>query len=504
MGLIERLRALLTSAPPGERAIHFAGDWTSWGQLSGLSRELQDELDRIGLPVDARVGVVLENRPEHVGAVLSVLAGGRCVVSLSPLQPDERLVRDLRSCRLPVVLASPAALARPGVRAAAEETGVVVELTPGFEVVRAGGAVATDEVSGAGTVLEMLTSGTTGPPKRIRLGATQLQQSLNGGGPSPSAEVVLSSGTNGVYTPLVHISGMWGSLSPLYAGRRLALLPRFSLEPWLEAIETHRPRSSSAIPAVLRAILEADVAPERLASLRTFTSGTAPCPPELVDEILRRYGIRVLTTYGATEFAGAVAAWTRPLHEQWWETKRGSSGRAMRGVELRTVDAGDGHVLAPGGSGVLEVRAAQSVRGPDEWVRTSDLARVDGDGFLFITGRADDVIIRGGFKIHPGQVAAVLERHPAVRAAGVAPLPDERLGHVPVAGVELVPGAVAPDPAELVELARAALLPYEVPAHVTVVDELPRTPSLKISQVGLLEVVRADMARVAAESRAVG
>lgn len=495
MGVSGRLRALLAGVPADANAIHFADAWTTWGDLARLSSDLDACLGDLDLGPAARIGVILENGPEHVGTIISLLATERCVVSLSPLQPDARLARDIRSCRLPAVIASPSSLGRPGVRAAIEESGVAVELTARLGVSRLDGHVTTAEVTRPGTVLEMLTSGTTGPPKRVRLGAVQLEKSLNSGGPPPDPKRLLRTGTSIVYAPLVHISGMWGAVAPLYAGRRIALLPRFSLEPWLRAIELHRPRASSALPAVIRAILEADVPARRLASLKAVTSGTAPCPPALVHAMLDRYGIRVLTTYGATEFAGAVAAWTYPLHERWWAKKVGSSGRAMRGVELRTVDPADGRVLSPTEVGVLEVRAAQSLLGPDEWVRTSDLARVDEDGFLFIEGRADEVIIRGGFKVHPGHVVAVLQRHPSVRAAGVAALPDPRLGHVPVCAVEVVPGAPRPTPAELATLAREALLPYEVPAHIVVVDELPRTPSLKISQVELLDLVRADIER---------
>jgi acyl-coenzyme A synthetase/AMP-(fatty) acid ligase len=215
------------------------------------------------------------------------------------------------------------------------------------------------------------------------------------------------------------------------------------------------------------------------------TSGTAPCPPEIADAFQRRYGIRVLTTYGATEFAGAVAGWTLPLNVEWWDRKAGSAGRAFPGAELR-ITSPDGDVLPPDSVGHLEIRTKQSPLGADAWQRTSDLAEIDGDGFLWIRGRADDAIIRGGFKVHPDTVKQALERHPAVLEAAVAGRPDARLGQVPVAAVELRAGAVAPEPAELIALCREQLTPYEVPAEVLVVDELPRGPSMKVSRPDLL------------------
>jgi acyl-coenzyme A synthetase/AMP-(fatty) acid ligase len=199
-------------------------------------------------------------------------------------------------------------------------------------------------------------------------------------------------------------------------------------------------------------------------------------------------------TYGATEFAGAVAGWTLALHERWWQGKAGSAGRAFDGVELR-VTGEDGAELPVGRTGRLEVRTEQSTRGGRAWVRTSDLARIDADLFVWIEGRADDAIIRGGFKVQPETVKRVLETHPAVREAAVAGLPDARLGEVPVAAVEVEPDQPTPEIAELVALCRGRLTPYEVPVHIVVLDALPRTPSSKVSRVEFLELVRAGLTR---------
>jgi acyl-coenzyme A synthetase/AMP-(fatty) acid ligase len=278
----------------------------------------------------------------------------------------------------------------------------------------------------------------------------------------------------------------------------MVLLPRFTLEPWVRAVQRHRPRAAGLVPAALRTVLDAGVPPAALASLQVVTSGTAPCPVELAEEFFRRYGVRVLMTYGATEFAGAVAGWTLPLHQAWWERKAGSAGRPFPGVDMRVV-AEDGVPRPIGAQGHLEVRTAQSAAGRDTWIRTSDLGRIDADGFVWIEGRADDAIVRGGFKVHPRHVESVLQRHPAVREAAVAGLPDERLGQVPVAAVEVRPGAEPPSPEELIGLCREHLTPYEVPAVVLVLDELPRTPSQKVSRVDLLELVRQQPAAGAAQ-----
>ena len=119
---------------------------------------------------------------------------------------------------------------------------------------------------------------------------------------------------------------------------------------------------------------------------------------------------------------------------------------------------------------------------------TNDLASVDADGFLYIHGRADDAIIRGGFKIVPQEIERLLETHPAIRAAGVVGRADKRLGSVPVAAVEAESDVT---PEELLAWLRERLPSYQIPVEVRVVRELPRTPSMKISKPGVRDLFSA-------------
>ncbi|WP_163506500.1 class I adenylate-forming enzyme family protein [Fodinicola acaciae] len=462
MGIRERLAQLLAQAPPDAPAIEYEETTWTWAQLQ---RTASSFLETARLPTGARIGVVLENRPEHVAVLAAVLASGRCLVTLNPLQPAARLADDIARGQLSMVVAGPG-------------SGATVELDKDGEVRTVDAAPRTAQTS-PGVAVEMLTSGTTGPPKRVRLRDEQLDQGLVAAGQVPRPGRLLARSAALVNSPLVHIGGLWRALACLSTGRRLILMPKFVLEPWVSAVERHRLRAAGLVPAALRTVLDADVPRERLASLQVVTSGTAPCPAELADAFFRKYGVRVLMTYGATEFAGAVAGWTLPLHEKWWDRKAGSAGRALPGIELRVVS-----------EGVLEIRGGQTGQG-DAWVRTGDLARIDGDGFLWIDGRTDDTIIRGGFKVRPETLQRVLEAHPAVREAAVAGLPDQRLGAVPVAAVEVQKGHVSPTEAELIAHCRAELVAYEVPVRVLVLDELPRTPSSKVSRVELLDMVRA-------------
>jgi acyl-coenzyme A synthetase/AMP-(fatty) acid ligase len=501
VGIRDRLAQLLGEAPDEAEAIEIDGTWWHWVRIKEIAAAAAAAFDRAGIGVGGRVGLILENRPEHVAVLAAVLATGRCVVTLSPLQPAARLAADIARSEIPLVLGSPETLGREGVLAAATASGAALELDRDGGLREAGGVAPALAATSEGIAIEMLTSGTTGPPKRIRLSTRQLDSSLDASGMRPRDGRLLSGSVGVVATPLVHIGGMWGVIGALSAGRRIVLMPKFELEAWVSAVERHRLRAAGLVPAALRSVLDAKVPRERLASLQVVTSGTTACPPELADRFFRTYGIRVLMTYGATEFAGAVAGWTYQLHKDWWDRKAGSTGRAFGDAALRVTGA-NGAELAANETGRLEIRTKQSAQGDGEWVRTSDLARIDEDGFLWITGRADDAIVRGGFKVQPDTVRKVLESHPAVREAAVAGLPDDRLGAIPVAAVELEPGVSADEAglvADLVARCRAELTPYEVPKHVIVVDELPRTPSTKVSRVDLLDLVRA---RVSAQAPA--
>jgi acyl-CoA synthetase (AMP-forming)/AMP-acid ligase II len=196
--------------------------------------------------------------------------------------------------------------------------------------------------------------------------------------------------------------------------------------------------------------------------------------------------VPILIDFGATEFGG-VAAWTLPDHRLFAEAKRGSVGRAVPGARLRIVDQESGAEIVDGRMGILEVDVDGKT---DGWVATTDLAVLDADGFLYIRGRADDAIIRGGFKVLPDDVARVLRQHPLVGDVAVIGIADHRLGQVPIAVVETRPGRPAPTSEELEQLARENLTPYQVPAAFRFTDRLPRTPSMKVIRAELLELAK--------------
>ena len=486
---------------PARAAVLEDGRVMPWAAMAGVVDALDAELAACGLGPGTEVGVVLRNTADHLAAAVAVLATERCLVTVSPLFADAALVEDIGRLDLPVVVAAASDWTRPGLDdAVATSGGLGLELTGHAEapvrIRHAGRRLAATGDRRPGVAIRMLTSGTTGAPKRVELAYRALAHSLATAaaqnGTSTGGQPRLEDRPSICWAPLVHISGLWTVIKNVADGRPTILMERFDPVVWAGHVRDHRLPVGGLTPAALGMVLDAGIPPADLASLRGVVVGTAATPPDLVDRFMAAFGIPVLGVYGATEFAGAVAGWNRPLFEQWWTAKRGSAGRAYPGIALRVVDPDSGAPLLPGGIGLLEVQGAQldgvgAARG-DGWVRTTDLALIDSDGFLFIEGRADDTIVRGGFKVSPAKVAAVLEQHPAVREAGVVGVPDERLGAVPVAAVELVAGAEPPGAGELAGFAREYLAAYEVPSTILVVASLPRTPSMKVSQPALRDL----------------
>jgi long-chain acyl-CoA synthetase len=343
----------------------------------------------------------------------------------------------------------------------------------------------------------MLTSGTTGAPKRIPLTRAQLEASLSAAlrhneRPEVLAKPPLAGSVGMVTLPIVHIGGLWGLLQSLVAARPFVMLERFTVPGWHAAVKEHRPILTGLPPAAIRSVLDSDIPRADLASIRAINAGTSPVDPSLVDAFHERFGIPILVVYGATEFSGAVAGWTVKDFHARWKDKKGSVGRAFPGVRLQVVDD-DGAILTPGDTGRLRVASPQVGEG---WVTTSDLAHIDDDGFVYIEGRADDVILRGGFKVTPETVVKALRAHPDVADAAVAGMDDPRLGQIPVAAVELRNGARATE-AELRAHCQSLLTPYEIPAQIFVVDELPRGAALKVDRrqlVAMIEELRGQQA----------
>jgi acyl-CoA synthetase (AMP-forming)/AMP-acid ligase II len=459
--------------------LEFAGTWHSGDDVAAHHHGIEAALLEAGVGRDEPVGVVVRNRVPHAAALLGFVATGRPVVMIYSYQSARSIAADVEALQLAAVVADREDWSESVIDAARRSgtAAIAVSIHPRVELLAA--PLQVDRPGHGNTLSEagihILTSGTTGPPKRVPIRTEVLEhtvRSITHGqlhSPSDPPDVV--------FLPLGSIGGVCQLLAGPQQGKRLVLLEKFTVTDWVRAIKTYRLRRGGAQPAVVRMVLDADVPPEDLESLECLVGGAGPLEQEVRDEFERRYGIPVLWAYGATEFAGSVCAWTPELYERYGKSKPDSAGKPLPGVQARVVDQDSGAELPSGSTGLLEARV--EVMGP-EWIRTTDLASIDVDGFITIHGRADGAINRGGFKILPETVRRVLVGHPSVLDAAVVGVPDRRLGEVPFAAIEVRRGARAPTEAELKELVREALPSHHVPVAIACVDELPRNAAMKV------------------------
>ena len=476
------VRQLVSNAlrrDPARIAMEFKGEPISCAQIAAVADTVTDLLHRAGVAEQTPIAVAARNRPAVGCTILGLIEVGRTVSNIYAFQPAAALAADLAAVRFAVliaeeqdwtveVIAAARALGMLGI-VLRWNTAVSAEYVPGLDHLGPGPFRA--PLAGPG--IEILSSGTTGAPKRITIPESVLVRSIDsvrrsGFEKDPPPDLM--------GWPLAGIGGLSCLVADFAIERLLVLLEKFSLPEWLEGFKRHRPATIVAPPALARAILDAHLPKSELSGLQYYYGGSAHMPPDMQEQFEATYGVKIIWAYGATEFCGTVLTWTPDLHARFSKSKRGAMGRPFPGVSVRIVDSETGLELPRGQVGHLE--ALSPLISP-EWIRTTDLAAMDEDDFVFHHGRADGVIVRGGFKVAPETIDNALREHPSILDAATVALSDERLGSVPGSVVELRRGATAPLPRALDEHVRSRLNPLHVPVRYLIVDAIPRTTSMK-------------------------
>ncbi len=483
------MRDLLTEIPrvePDRVGVFSEGEEWSWGTVDRVRTILKETFDDLRVPEGGHVGAVLRTRFRSVVAEVATISLGRTLVPFSPFQPDEVLCRDIESNAPRVVIGEPSdwTISLRDVCRRIGASGLVIhpEAAGVVEVVAAGQVRQQDAPVTPDIAARVLTSGTTGMPKRIEMSHATLDALAKTARRGSGDGLSLKSRPWIMPWPLVHASGFGSVLRAIAQGRPLLLMDKFEPDEWSLAIERHGIKWAMLIPAAVQMLVEAAVPAERFRSATAFNVGSAALAPDLARRFEEMYRVPLLPYYSATEFPGGLAALSLQDHGVLGAEKRGTVGKPFPGVTIDIVDPDTQEPLSPGELGLLAVHSKDS---ESDRVVTNDIASFDEEGFLYIWGRADDAIIRGGFKVLPQQVEAVLSQHPLISSVGVVGLPDERLGQVPVAGFE-ASGEVSDD--ELRQWCRDRLAPYQVPTRF-VQTSLPRTVSMKISKPRLVELL---------------
>jgi acyl-CoA synthetase (AMP-forming)/AMP-acid ligase II len=453
-------------------------------RVTALAETLREAQVRPGHPV----GSLVARGPSSIVAMFATWAVGAVYIPINRRFTTREISSFLAETPVALLIGAPADLDAHGV-----SIGIVAhDYQASRSWVRSPAGPGTPQYE-PDIAFVLRTSGTTGRPKAVLLRHSGTIDALDASleklrrsRRSRSAGDSWPPRMNLIPLSLALWAGVFNTLFSFRAGFGIVLLDRFTPSGFAVAVREHGITSTVLAPAMIAMLVEAGNIGD-LAPLRLVRSITAPLSPELARQFHRRYGVFVLNSYGQTELGGEVVGWTAEDLRAFGEIKLGAAGRAYDHVDLR-IRREDGSEAPADELGEVHVRSPYRMHGYalangslddageqrfiDGYLRTGDIGRVDADGFLWVQGRVSDMINRGGLKVFPDEVEETLRQHPAVRDAGVAGVPDRRLGEVPHAWI-VAPGNFDPD--ELTAWCRHHLAPYKVPTGFTRVDSLPRS-----------------------------
>ena len=339
----------------------------------------------------------------------------------------------------------------------------------------------------------LYTSGTTAAPKAAVLRHRHLMSYLLGTVEFASAD---EGDATLVSVPPYHVAGVANLLSNLYAGRRIIYLDRFDPETWLRIVRDEKVTQAMVVPTMLAQIVNhlGSAEDAETPSLQTLSYGGARMPAPVLDRALELFPTTgFVNAYGLTETSSTIALLGPEDHRAAFgsddpkaRARLGSVGRLVPGIELEVRDD-DGKVVEPGQTGLLFLRGEQisgeyagvTLLGDDGWFPTRDRGWIDDEGYVFVEGRADDTIIRGGENIAPAEIEDVLISHDGIVDAVVVGVPDDQWGQRLVAVVVAGAGHEA-DAEELRDLVRTRLRSSKTPEAIEFWPELPRTDTGKL------------------------
>jgi len=484
--------------------------------------ELKEDVDALaygllsqGIAKGDRVGIWSPNRAEWTVTQYATAKIGAILVNINPAYRTSELefVLNQSGCRLLIAAqrlktsdyAGMIAEVRP--RCAGLEEVVLLDTGAWRELLDAGrlagravrdAALDAIELSADDPINIQYTSGTTGFPKGATLSHHNI---LNNGFFVGELCHYTEEDVIAIPVPFYHCFGMvMGNLAATSHGAAMVIpAPVFDPVRTLEAVQQERCTSLYGVPTMFIAELAVPAIDEYdLSSLRTGIMAGSPCPVEVMKQVIDRMGMsEVSICYGMTE-TSPVSAQTRA--DDSVERRVATVGRAGPHLEVKVIDPATGLTVARGTPGELCTRGYSVMLGywnqPDKtgeaidaarWMHTGDLAVMDGDGYLSITGRIKDMVIRGGENIYPREVEEFLYTHPGILDAQVIGVPDAKYGEELMAWIRLRPGAAPVTAEALREFCAGKLAHYKIPRYVHITDDFPMTVTGKVRKIEMRE-----------------
>lgn len=463
----------------------------TYSELLARAQGVAVGLHRMGLKPGDRVALVLPNVPAYATTFYGAQLAGMIVIPINPMCKAREIAYFIEDSGAQAIFAYHGDIAKE-VYAAVDDVEVrecddcgLVDLTQPSPI----DATAPEAPSTASrrmddTAVLLYTSGTTGKPKGAELTHRNLTTNA-----CTTAECITEIQNSDVILgclPLFHSFGLSCVLNAaIYRGACVTLIPKFDPKRVLEIMKRDQVTVFAGVPTMYSALLNDTTSDRSVPTLRSCISGGASLPGEVLRAFEATFDCMILEGYGLSETSPA-ASFNLPTTER----RPGTVGCALRGVEMRVVNA-DGEELPDGEIGEIVIRGENVMRGYwrrpeataeamfDDWFRSGDLGVRDHDGYFSIVDRKKDMIIRGGYNVYPREVEEVLYEHPDVIEAAVVGIPHPQLGQEVAAAVVLRPGSEA-TPEEIQTIVRDALAAYKYPREVWILDSLPKGPTGKI------------------------
>lgn len=502
---------------PDRAAIVFEGKRFSFGALADRANRLSNALLDMGVQKGDRVAILQVNCNQYVETYYASAKVGAIFVPLNFRAKQDELTHMLNNSESKALLV--------GERYVDMVNAMRPDLTSAPQIIsidsrQEGMTYYEDLISGSSpeevftdiddddTTILMYTAGTTGLPKGVPLTHNSFSVYVLGNVTPVDPEI---EETNILTVPLYHVAGIQAMLAAIYGGRTIAMMRQFEVKEWMATVEQERANRAMLVPTMLKRVIDdADFGKHDLSSLKVITYGAASMPFEVIKKAIEVFpGVMFINAFGQTETASTITMLGPEDHMftgQETESERekklnrlaNSIGKAMADIEIQIWDE-DGKSLPVGEVGEIMARGERVMSGywkdeaktaktisPDGWLHTGDKGYLDDEGYIFLAGRGDDMVIRGGENISPEEVENVLSMHPKVFEAALIGVPDPEWGQQPRAIVVLKEGESATED-EIIDFCRDSLAGFKRPRSVVFIKELPYTSTGKVQRKVLRE-----------------
>jgi acyl-CoA synthetase (AMP-forming)/AMP-acid ligase II len=497
---------IATAICPDRDCVVFEGKRFTYAEVNDRANQLAGALERLGLQRHDRVGIVSVNCNQYVEAYFATAKLGGIFVPLNYRAKADELAYMLDCADIKVLFVGRRYLGL--VESIRSQVPKLVRIVPlegdgedGFEALIRGESSEERlaDVADDDTTILLFTSGTTGRPKAVPLRhdafVTFALENVEPANPDLQERNILT-------VPLYHVAGIQAMLPAIYGGRTLLMMRQFELQEWLETVQKERATRAMLVPTMLKWIVDdPEFGKHDLSSLEVVTYGAAPMPFEVIRKAIDLLPhVSFINGYGQTESAATLTTLgpedhrltgTEEERQKKLRRLQYSIGKPLPDVRIRIVDE-EGAVLSIEAPGEIQAKGPRIMKGywddatktaqtltEDGWLRTGDVGYIDDEGYVYLTGRTDDLIIRGGENISPAEIEEVIDTHPKVKETCVIGVADAEFGQQPFAYCVLKEGESS-SAEEISEFCRERLATFKRPRGVAFLADLPRNHMGKI------------------------